>query len=444
MTPMIAHPVTALAGAVDVPGDKSISHRALILAASAIGESTITGLLEADDVLATAEALRRLGAAIVRSDGTWRVTGRGVGGLLEPDAVLDLGNSGTGARLVMGLAASHPFLSVFAGDRSLSRRPMGRVIEPLQRMGAAVWSRAGGRLPLAMQGTAQPLPIEYALPVASAQVKSAILLAGLNTPGRTTVIEPVPTRDHTERLFAAFGVEVAAEDLPDGRRRITIAGQPELAARSVRVPGDISSAAFPLVAALIVPGSRVTVRGVGINPLRCGLLATLAEMGAHLLIENRRDEGGEPVADIVATSTALTGTDVPPERVPAMIDEFPILAVAAACATGPTRMHGLAELRVKESDRLAAIAEGIAACGIRVDSGADWLVVHGIGAPPAGGGHVRVRFDHRIAMAFLVLGLASRAPVRIDDGSAIRTSFPEFGPLMTALGACIREEPARG
>ncbi len=441
MRPATSRPCGPLDGAAVVPGDKSMSHRALILAGSAVGETAIAGLLEGADVLATAAAMRRLGAEVERTDGRWRVFGRGVGGLAEPDAVLDMGNSGTGARLVIGLVASHPFLGVFTGDESLSARPMNRVMAPLRRMGAAFWARSGGRLPLAVQGAADALPIDYTLPVASAQVKSAILLAALNAPGRTTVIEPQPTRDHTETMLRHFGAEVETEPLAGGGRRITLVGQPELAGRDVVVPGDFSSAAFPLVAATVVPGSRVTLRDVGLNPLRTGLLATLGEMGARIAIVGRRTEAGEPVADLDVAASPLTGIDVPADRVPAMIDEFPALAAAAACARGVTRMRGLGELRVKESDRLAAIAAGLAACGVRVEIGDDWLAVHGSGDPPPGGGTVTTRFDHRIAMAFLVLGMAARRPVRIDDTTAIATSFPTFVPLLNGLGADIEDAP---
>jgi len=438
MTPLIARPSAALSGTARVPGDKSISHRALMLAASAVGETRIDGLLQAEDVLATATAVRALGADVTPGEDAWRVSGRGTGGLVEPDRVLDMGNSGTGVRLLMGLVASQPILSVFAGDASLSARPMRRVIEPLGLIGAEIWSRAGGRLPLAMRGALSPLPLEYALPMASAQVKSAILLAGLNAPGVTTVIEPLPTRDHTERLLAHFGAEVEVEPLAGGGRRISLSGQPELTARRVLVPADISSAAFPLVAALLVPGSRVTLPGVGVNPLRCGLLQTLEEMGAPIRRTAESADGGEPVADLVVEFGDLRGVDVPPARVPAMIDEFPILAVAAAFARGVTRMTGLGELRVKESDRLAMIARGLDACGVTVRMGDDWLEVDGACGPPPGGGRVETAFDHRIAMSFLVMGLAARAPVRIDDATAIATSFPTFVPLMTGLGADIR------
>lgn len=440
-SPLRARPSGPLRGEVTAPGDKSISHRALILGASAVGETTVSGLLEAGDVLATAGALRALGAGIERDGGLWRVRGRGVGGLSEPDRVLDMGNSGTGARLLLGLVASHPFISFFSGDASLSARPMRRVIEPLTEMGATVWSRSGARLPLAIRGADDPLPIEHTMAVASAQVKSAILLAGLNTPGCTTVHEPQPSRDHTERMLAYFGAEIACTECSGGGRTIVLVGQPELTGQTLAVPGDVSSAAFPLVAALVVPGSRVTITNVGVNPLRTGLLDTLAEMGARIELANRRDACGEPVADLVAEAGPLRGVEVPAERVPRMIDEFPILAVAAAFAGGATRMTGLAELRVKESDRLAAIVAGLAACGVGTESGDDWLVVHGTGGPDGrrvpGGAAVRAHYDHRIAMAFLVLGTAAREPVGVDDGTAIATSFPTFVSLMNAIGAAV-------
>jgi 3-phosphoshikimate 1-carboxyvinyltransferase len=440
---LLARAGGALGGHCSVPGDKSISHRALILGALAIGRTAIRGLLEGDDVLRTAAALRLLGAGVTRSvDGAWTVAGVGVGGLAEPPDVLDLGNSGTGARLLMGVVASHPFTSFFTGDASLRRRPMLRVTEPLTRIGAQITARAGGRLPLAVTGARAPLPIEYVLPVPSAQVKSAVLLAGLNAPGKTTVIEPLPTRDHSERLLRHFGAEVEMVAMEDGGRRITLTGEPELIAADLAVPGDPSSAAFPAVAALLVSGSAVTITGVGINPLRSGLFETLQAMGADLAFANQRSEGGEPVADLVVRASALRGVDVPAERAPRMIDEYPILAVAAASARGRTVMHGLGELRVKESDRLAAIAEGLVACGASATIEGDTLIVVGSGKPLRGGALIAARLDHRIAMAFLVLGLASEEPVRIDDGATIATSFPGFAELMRDLGADIVEEPA--
>jgi 3-phosphoshikimate 1-carboxyvinyltransferase len=430
-----------------------------MLGALALGETTIRGLLEGEDVLATAAALRELGAHVThergsgllsggsRSDGPpsrglWRVRGFGVGGGREPAGVLELGNSGTSARLLAGILASHPFTSIMTGDASLRQRPMQRVIEPLTRMGARFEGRAGGRLPLAVVGTDEMVPVEYRLPVASAQVKSAILLAGLNTAGETTVIEPEPTRDHTERMLRHFGAEVrlAPADLSangGGGQRITVAGWPELLGRDVVIPGDPSSAAFAVVAAAIRPGSDVTVENVGVNPLRAGLFQTLRDMGADIAFENEREIGGEPVADLHVKGGVLRGVDVPAERAPAMIDEYPVLAIAAACAKGTTRMLGLAELRAKESDRLASVSAGLSANGVTHEMGVADLVVRGTGAPPAGGGLVATHLDHRIAMAFLVLGLAAREPVAIDDGSPIETSFPGFAQLMNELGARI-------
>ena len=436
--PLISRRVSALSGTALVPGDKSISHRALMFGALAIGESTVRGLLEGEDVLRTAAAMRALGADVTRDDaGVWHLWGRGVGGLAEPEDVLDMGNSGTGARLLMGLVAPYAFTTFMTGDASLRSRPMRRVTDPLSKMGAKFVTRSQGRLPAVVIGTADPLPIEYETPVASAQVKSAILLAGLNTPGQTTVIEREATRDHTEKMLTGFGASVVSETLPQGGRRITVTGFPELTGRDVTVPADPSSAAFPVVAALIVDGSSVRLPGIGINPLRTGLYDTLREMGADLALENVRDEAGEPVADLVIRGGALKGIDVPPERAPSMIDEYPILAVAAACAQGTTRMRGLAELRVKESDRLSAMAKGLAACGVKVEEEPDALIVHGSGKPPKGGALIAANLDHRIAMAFLVLGMVSDEPVLIDDAASIDTSFPGFAALMNGLGADI-------
>ncbi|HZQ01531.1 MAG TPA: 3-phosphoshikimate 1-carboxyvinyltransferase [Reyranella sp.] len=433
---LISRPVARLAGQVRAPGDKSVSHRALMLGALALGETTVTGLLEGEDVLRTATALRALGADIGREGPVWWVRGFGVGGAREPDTILDLGNSGTSARLLSGILASHPFTSFLTGDGSLRRRPMQRVIDPLSRMGARFVARDGGRLPLGILGTDEMVPIEYRLPVASAQVKSAILLAGLNTAGETAVIEPAATRDHTERLLRHFGADVRVTAGEGSDKRITVVGWPELRARNIVVPGDPSSAAFAVVAACIRPGSDVRIDNVGINPLRAGLYVTLKEMGADIAFENEREVGGEPVADLRVRGGGLKGATVPAERAPSMIDEYPILAVAAACADGTTTMLGLAELRAKESDRLASVAAGLAANGIKHDMGRDSLTVHGAGVP-AGGGLVATHLDHRIAMAFLVLGLAAREPVAVDDGSPIDTSFPDFVPLMNGLGARI-------
>ncbi len=432
-----SRPARPLAGSVRVPGDKSISHRALMFAGLAVGETRIAGLLEGEDVLRTAAAMRALGAEVAQdAPGAWRVAGRGIGGLREPADVLDMGNSGTAARLLCGILASHDLFAVMTGDASLRRRPMRRVTDPLQACGARFQGREGGRLPLAIQGARDALPIEYRLPVASAQVKSALLLAGLNAPGWTRIEEPEPTRDHSERMLRHFGAEVVVEQAGAGRVA-SVMGQPELRAADVVVPGDPSSAAFPLVAALIVPGSVVTVSGVGLNPLRTGLFATLREMGARLEIANERLEGGEPVGDVTATYTGLRGVEVPPQRAPSMIDEYPILAVASACAAGSTRMRGLAELRVKESDRLSATAAMLAVNGARVEIDGDDLLVHGGNAAPAGGGLVETHMDHRIAMSALVLGFAAAAPVRVDDAAFIDTSFPGFAALMRGLGAAI-------
>jgi 3-phosphoshikimate 1-carboxyvinyltransferase len=438
---LISRPVERLAGAARAPGDKSVSHRALMFGALALGETSVSGLLEGEDVLATAAALRALGAQVRHEgEGNWRVRGFGVGGGSEPDSVLDLGNSGTAARLLSGILASQPFTSFMTGDASLRKRPMQRVIDPLSRMGARFQAREGGRMPLAIIGTDEMVPIEYTLPVASAQVKSAILLAGLNTGGETTVIEPEATRDHTERMLRHFGAEVRVEvGGPNGARgrKVTVVGWPELRGRDVVVPGDPSSAAFAVVAACIRPGSEVVVENVGMNPLRCGLYVTLKEMGANIAYENEREVGGEPVADLRVRGGGLKGVDVPAERAPSMIDEYPILSVAASCAEGTTRMLGVAELRAKESDRLASVAAGLQANGVKYEMGADTLMVHGTGAAPAGGGTVATHLDHRIAMSFLVLGLASKNGVAVDDGATIDTSFPGFAALMNGLGAKI-------
>lgn len=435
--PFLAHPVKSLKGAAAVPGDKSMSHRALMFAAIALGETRIEGLLEGDDVLCTARAVEALGAKVRREGpGKWIVNGLGLGALQEPECALDMGNSGTAARLLMGLLASHDVTATFIGDASLSARPMGRVITPLSEMGAEFTGRAGGKLPLTLRGARQPLPIRYTLPVASAQVKSAILLAGLNTPGETTVVEPWPTRDHSERMLRAFGAKIRVEDGADGPRIITVCGEEELYATPVQVPVDPSSAAFPLVAALITADSEVTVHNVGMNPTRNGLFEVLRMMGADLTYENERDVAGEPVCDITARSSRLKAIDVPPAIAPRMIDEYPILAIAAACAEGTTRMTGIEELRVKETDRIAATAAGLVANGVKVVEEPDSLTVIGFGAGQvAGGGQVVSHFDHRIAMSFAVLGCAAQEAVSIDDGRAIATSFPNFMDLMTSLGA---------
>jgi len=435
LQPLVSGTSGALSGTARVPGDKSISHRALMLGALAVGETEIRGLLEGEDVLRSAAAMRALGAEAKRGeDGVWRVVGRGIGALVEPTDLLDLGNAGTGARLLLGILASHPLTAFLTGDASLRRRPMARVIEPLSRIGACFVARQGRYLPLAITGTPDPMPIRYRLPVPSAQVKSAVLLAGLNTPGDTVVVEPEPTRDHTELMLCHFGAEVRVETSAEGRVT-TLVGQPEITGRAIEVPGDPSSAAFPLVAALLLPGSDILLTGVGLNPHRIGLLDTLHEMGAAIEIGNRRQQAGEAVGDLRVRASRLQGVAVPAERAPSMIDEFPILAVAAAFAEGDTHMAGLAELRVKESDRLAAVARGLAACGVAVEEGEDSLVVKGRGRKPAGGTTIETNLDHRIAMAFLVLGLAAERPVAIDDASPIDTSFPGFVSLMNGLGA---------
>jgi len=419
-----------------VPGDKSISHRALILGALAVGETSITGLLEGEDVIGTAAAMRALGAVVERTgEGAWRVYGVGVGGLRTPANALDFGNSGTGCRLVMGAVGGCPITVTFDGDASLRKRPMRRVLDPLERMGARALSESpGGRLPLTLRGATDPLPIVYQPPAASAQLKSAVLLAGLAAPGETSVLEAEATRDHTERMLRHFGADVRVESLGAHGRRVTLVGQPELKPAPVAVPADPSSAAFPLVAALIVPRSEIVIESLMTNPLRTGLITTLVEMGASIALDNRRQDGGEEVADVRVRASALAGVDVPPERAPSMIDEYPVLAVAAAFADGTTRMRGLKELRVKESDRLAATADGLRACGVDCAIEGDDLVVHGRGRA-RGGGTVETHMDHRIAMAFLVMGLASEAPVRVDDSTFIATSFPDFVPMMRRLGA---------
>lgn len=433
----------ALSGRVAVPGDKSISHRALMFGALAVGETRIEGLLEGEDVLATAAALRAMGASIERRvDGVWHVHGVGVGGLLQPRQALDMGNSGTSTRLLMGLVASHPITATFIGDASLSRRPMGRVVEPLSRMGATFTTAPGGRLPATLEGICPAVPIRYVLPVASAQVKSALLLAGLNAPGRTTVIERVPTRDHSERMLRGFGAAIDVAETAEGRA-ITVTGEAELRPQSIVVPGDPSSAAFPLVAGLIVPGSRITIANVGLNPTRDGLVRVLRLMGADIVAANPRTVGGEPVADLEVTAGALRGIEVPPEIAPAMIDEFPSLFVAAALAQGRSVMRGLDELRVKESDRIAVMAAGLRACGVAVEELADGLVIEGRGGEPVpGGATVASHLDHRIAMSFAVLGLRARNPITVDDARPVATSFPDFVPLMKSLGAQIPKAAA--
>ena len=420
-----------LTGTVTVPGDKSISHRALMLSALAVGESVIEGLLEGEDVLATVAAMRAMGAQIEKRGERWHVHGVGVGGLLQPLQVLDMGNSGTSTRLLMGLVASHPVSATFTGDASLSKRPMGRVIEPLSNMGAEFIASPGGCLPLTVRGLCPAVPIEYRLPVASAQVKSAILLAGLNTPGITRIIEPVPTRDHSERMLAGFGAEVSREgDV------ISIRGEAELKPQHIMVPGDPSSAAFPVVAALLVAGSDVVIANVGLNETRAGLFKVLKAMGAQIEFGQPRVVGGEPVADLIVRHSALTGIETGLDIVPSMVDEFPILFVAAAFARGRSVFRGLEELRVKESDRIAAMADGLRAIGATVEELPDGLIVEGRdGTPFPGGATIATRLDHRIAMSFAVAGLVSAEPVMIDDMCPVATSFPGFEAMLRVLGA---------
>ncbi len=432
----------ALNGFALIPGDKSISHRSIMLGSLAIGETIVSGLLEGEDVFCTAMAMRAMGAKVIHGDdGLWRIFGVGVGGLHEPDEVLDMGNSGTSTRLLMGLVGGCDITATFTGDASLVKRPMKRVVTPLEMMGVEFMCRLGGRLPLTVKGARDVLPIEYKLPVASAQVKSAVMLAGLNAAGRTTVIESKPTRDCTENMLQHFGVDVKTEELEDGAYAISLNGHQEMHGCAIDVPRDPSSAAFPTVAALIVEGSEITMGSVGVSPRRDGVFVTLKEMGADIRYENERIEAGEPVATIKVTgNNVMKGIDVPEDRVPSMIDEFPILAVAASCAEGITRMTGLRELRVKESDRLLMMANGLKACGVNLEMGEDSLTIHGTGKPPKGGARVETALDHRIAMSFLVLGCATEEPVEIDDGAPIKTSFPNFIDLMNDLGANIGDD----
>ena len=438
--PMISARCGPLSGEAAVPGDKSISHRALIFGAMAVGETRITGLLEGQDVLDTARAMRAFGAQVDQhGPGAWSVHGVGVGGFSEPSDVIDCGNSGTGVRLIMGTMATTAMTATFTGDASLRKRPMGRVTDPLSLFGAQAYGRKGGRLPMTVVGAANPVPVRYALPVASAQVKSAVLLAGLNAPGETVVIEREPTRDHSERMLLGFGAELNVEKTSEGHV-ITLKGRPELRPQTVAVPRDPSSAAFPTCAALIVEGSDIMVPGVSQNLTRNGLYITLVEMGAQIDFQNPRTEGGEPVADLrVRFSGEMKGVEVPPERAPSMIDEFPILSVVAAFSEGRTVMRGVKELRVKESDRIDAMARGLEACGVRVEEDEDTLIVHGMGpGGMPGGATCATHLDHRIAMSFLVAGMASRTAIGVDDGSPIVTSFPIFERLMNGLGASIR------
>lgn len=435
--PMTSNPCGPLTGDAHVPGDKSISHRSLILGAMAVGETKIAGLLEGDDVLDTAKAMRAFGADVVNhGDGAWSVHGVGVGGFAEPDHVIDCGNSGTGVRLIMGAAATSPVTVTYTGDASLNGRPMGRVTDPLALFGTQAFGRQGGRLPMTLVGAAMPTPVHYTVPVPSAQVKSAVLLAGLNAPGETVVVEQEATRDHTERMLQGFGADLRVEQTNAGRV-ITLQGQPELQPQTIVVPRDPSSAAFPVCAAIITPGSDVLVPNIGLNPTRAGLFATLQEMGADLTYENKREEGGEPVADLRARfSPNLKGIAVPPTRAASMIDEYPVLSVVAAFAEGVTDMQGVKELRVKESDRIDAMAKGLRAAGVTVEEGPDWWKVTGLGHGNVPGGvTVASVLDHRIAMAFMVMGMATQKPMTVDDGGPIATSFPIFETLMAGLGA---------
>nr|WP_043151280.1 3-phosphoshikimate 1-carboxyvinyltransferase [Sphingobium sp. Ant17] len=435
--PMTFTAAPALTGSVTVPGDKSISHRSLMLSALAVGESRVEGLLEGEDVLATAAAMRAMGADIQRdADGIWHIHGVGVGGLLQPEGALDMGNSGTSTRLLMGLLASHDLTATFIGDASLSKRPMARVTDPLAQMGASFTTSPGGRLPLTMRGACPAVPLDYRLPVASAQVKSAILLAGLNTPGITRVVEPIPTRDHSERMLRGFGADLSVEVEADGTRIITLVGEAELQPQQIVVPGDPSSAAFPMVAALLVPGSKVTIANVGLNATRAGLIDLLREMGGSIEVINAREVGGEPVGDLIVTASVLQGIEPDPARAPSMIDEYPVAFIAAALAQGRSVFRGLDELRVKESDRIAAMAAGLRAIGVPVEELEDGLIIEGSGgAPLKGGGPIATKLDHRIAMSFAVAGLVSRDGVTIDDMRPVATSFPSFTALLQTLGA---------
>lgn len=439
----VAHRSERLTGTIRIPGDKSISHRAFMFGGLASGRTRITGLLEGEDVLATGRAMQAMGAHVAKEDGVWTIDGVGNGCLLEPEAALDFGNAGTGVRLTMGLVGPYHFKATFIGDASLSSRPMGRVLDPLRQMGVQVEAADGDRLPVTLYGPTIAPPVSYRVPMPSAQVKSAVLLAGLNAPGITTVIEPVMTRDHTEKMLAGFGAQLEIETDADGSRTIRLQGQPLLEGQSIDVPGDPSSTAFPLVAALLVPGSSVRIENVLMNPTRTGLITTLREMGADIETVNARMSGGEDVADLHVRASELTGVTVPPDRAPSMIDEYPVLAVAASFAEGETVMEGLEELRVKESDRLSAVASGLKANGVECTEGKASLHVRGVpggkGLGSANGSAVvETHLDHRIAMAFAVMGLASEHPVTIDDSAMIATSFPEFMDMMSGLGAEIR------
>ena len=440
MTPLISKKSSALSGTTKVPGDKSISHRSLMFGALTIGETIVSGLLEGEDVLHTADAMRAMGAKIEKGDdGLWRIFGIGLGGLHQPSEPLEMGNSGTSTRLLMGLIGGHNIKATFTGDASLSVRPMNRVIKPLEQMGVEFEASKGGTLPLTLHGAQDVMATEYELPVASAQVKSAILLAGLNARGKTTVIEGKPTRDHTENMLKAFGVDVTTEDLGDGRLAVSVIGEQELQPCAIDVPGDPSSAAFPAVAAAINESSEIELYNIGINERRNGIFKCLQEMGTDIAFKHENTQGGEPVANIMVKGGPLKGIDVPEELVPSMIDEFPVFAMAAACANGTTRMTGLEELRVKESDRLLMVAEGLKACGVDLEMGEDSLTIHGNGKPPKGGAKIETALDHRIAMSFLVLGSVTDEPIEIDDAAPIKTSFPNFVELMNDLGTDIGE-----
>ncbi len=436
LEPLTAAAGTPLRGRLRPPGDKSISHRAMIFGLLTVGTTRVEGLLEGEDVLRTARAAQALGATITREGTAWIVQGMGIGSLLAPRETLDFGNAGTGSRLMLGVVGGHPIRARFDGDASLRSRPMRRILDPLVLMGVEVVEQAdGGRCPIVIHGTAEPTPIEYRTPVASAQIKSAVLLAGLNSPGRTTVIETEASRDHTEKMLAFFGADVTVEVFGEAGRKIAVQGRPELRPRPIVVPADPSSAAFAIVAALIVPGSEIVVEGVMMNPLRTGLITTLREMGGTIEELDRRVEGGEDVADLRVRASDLRGVDVPAGRAPSMIDEYPVLAVAAAFAEGETRMNGLQELRVKESDRLQAVADGLTQAGVTHAIEGDDLIVRGGDGAVAGGGLVVTHLDHRIAMSFLCLGLASRKPMTVDDAAMIATSYPTFAADMTRLGA---------
>ena len=435
---LISHKTEHLSGTFDVPGDKSISHRSMILSAIAVGQTRVSGLLEGDDVMATKQAMIDCGADIIKQGDDYVINGVGMGGLSAPDKPLDLGNAGTGVRLLMGLIAGQSLSATFVGDASLSKRPMRRITDPLEEMGAQVTTGEGGRLPVTITGLETPLPVSYSPKVASAQIKSAILLAGLRARGNTVVTEPYISRDHTEAMLRHFGVSVTQEMLESGAHRITMTGGADLIAKDIAVPRDPSSAAFVIVAALITQGSDVTLPAIGMNPQRTGLITTLIEMGGDITLSGHRIEGGEEVADIRVRSSKLRGIDVPPARAASMIDEYPILSVAASMAQGTTMMTGVAELRVKETDRIAVMAAGLKACGVDVTEGEDFMSVTGGETPPMGDAVINSQHDHRIGMSFLVLGMVSQAQIQVDDVETINTSFPAFADKMNAIGASIQ------